>query len=257
MHRNRLTLVAIAVASLSALPRAQSADTPVDLNAQAPRTPFDDKPDLSGVWENVTPETATELVTLNDTPYATFEDIGSGYRIGLPLHPWAALLKSSRRQVRAASGAAATRRDSTCGPFSTPQFNARESPRTIVHAPGTVAIRYAAQRGTRRIFTDGRPPLARDSPPLALGYSRGAWRDDTLVVLTTNYPDDVWLDMNGSPLTRSGRTIERFRRVSVGTLEIEQTVDDPKAYQRPFTTRLTWRLVPDGERLENRCVDGG
>lgn len=247
--RKRFALLAIAVVALCALPRAQS-ETPVDLNGPAPRTVFDSKPDLSGVWENVTPDASLEAVTLNDIPYATFENIGAGYRIGLPLHPWAALLKGSRKRLRSAPS---DRLDRTCSPFSTLQFNAHESPRAIIHAPGTVAIRYAAQRGTRRIFTDGRPPLGRDSRPLALGYSRGAWQGDTLVVLTTNYPDDVWLDGNGSPLTRNGRTIERFRRVAVGTIEIEQTVDDPKAYQRPFTTRLTWRLASDTGSRQTGC----
>jgi hypothetical protein len=243
MHRTPVVVPAIWLVALCALPRAQS-DTSVDLNAPAPRTLFDGKPDLSGVWENVTPDAGTDAVTLNDIPYATFRDIGAGYRIGLPLHPWAALLKSSRMHTR----------DSGCGPFSTQQFNAHTGPRTIVHAPGTVAILYAARRGARQIHTDRRPPLRSGSPAPALGYSRGAWQGDTLVVLTTNYPDDVWLDMNGSPLTRNGRTIERFRRINAGTLEIEQTVDDPKAYQRPFTTRLTWRLAPDAASQSMECA---
>ena len=72
---------------------------------------------------------------------------------------------------------------------------------------------------------------------------------------TTGFKDGGWLDINGSPLTEQGRTIERFRRPNFGTIEIEQTIDDPKAYTRPFTTRLTWRLMPDTEIMEMVCLE--
>jgi len=75
------------------------------------------------------------------------------------------------------------------------------------------------------------------------------------VVETTAFKDGGWLDINGSPLTEQGRTIERFRRTNFGTIEIEQTIDDPKAYTRPFTTRLTWRLMPDMDIIEMVCLE--
>ena len=102
--------------------------------------------------------------------------------------------------------------------------------------------------------TDG--PLPNDDPqPWFYGYSVGRWEGDTLVVETTGFKDGGWLDINGSPLTEQGRTIERFRRPNFGTIEIEQTIDDPKAYTRPFTTRLTWRLMPDTEIMEMVCLE--
>ena len=109
------------------------------------------------------------------------------------------------------------------------------------------------QQSTRQIFTDGRPRRTEGTHSFSSGYSRGAWQGDTLVVLTTNFRDGGWLDMNGSPLTAAGRTVERLRRVNAGTLEVEQTIDDQKAYARPFTTRLTWRLVTDGEGIDPVC----
>ena len=63
------------------------------------------------------------------------------------------------------------------------------------------------------------------------------------------------LDINGSPLTNAGKTIERFRRVNVGLLDIEITIDDPKAYTRPFTVRLRQRLMPDTEIIEMVCQE--
>ncbi len=75
------------------------------------------------------------------------------------------------------------------------------------------------------------------------------------MVETSGFKDGGWLDINGSPLTDQGRTIERFRRTNFGTIEIEQTIDDPKAYTRPFTTRLTWKLMPDTEIMEMVCLE--
>jgi hypothetical protein len=75
------------------------------------------------------------------------------------------------------------------------------------------------------------------------------------VVETTNFRDGGWLDIYGSPLSDAGRTIERFRRLNVGQLEIEVTVDDPKAYTRPFTVKLNQQLMPDAEIIEMVCLE--
>jgi hypothetical protein len=234
-------LVAAAAVALTVSLSAQA-----DLNAPAPRTEFDSKPDLSGVWLNE-PLKEPQSLTLNDRPYATLADIGSGYQIGLPLQPWAALLKGMRR-----NSLSATESD-RCRSRGNQQSNAHGFPRKIVHAPGVIAIAYDSNQGSRQIFTDGRPRRNEGTQPFSRGYSRGAWLGDTLVVLTTHFRDDGWLDMNGSPLTASGRTVERFHRVNVGTIEVEQTIDDQKAYTRPFTTRLTWKLMPDRESVETTC----
>jgi hypothetical protein len=139
-----------------------------------------------------------------------------------------------------------------CADLGNQQGNAREAPRKIVHAPGVIAIVYNAHQNARQIFTDGRPRRNEGTQAFSRRYSRGAWQGDTLVVLTTHFREG-WLDINGSPLTGAGRTVERFQRVNVGTLEVEQTIDDPKAYARPFTTRLTWRLLPETTSLEIAC----
>ena len=57
------------------------------------------------------------------------------------------------------------------------------------------------------------------------------------------------------PADRARSHDERFRRPNFGTIEIEQTIDDPKAYTRPFTTRLRWQLMPDTEIMEMICLE--
>ena len=82
------------------------------------------------------------------------------------------------------------------------------------------------------------------------GYSVAHWDGDELVVESTNYRDGGWLGYNGSPLTDEARIIERFRRPTYGSLEIDVTVDDPKAYTEPFTVRVDQRLLPDNDLIE-------
>ena len=64
-----------------------------------------------------------------------------------------------------------------------------------------------------------------------------------------------WLDYEGTPITPSGRVTERIRRLTYGTLEIQITVDDPKAYTKPWTVTLQQRLMPDAELIEFVCQE--
>ena len=46
---------------------------------------------------------------------------------------------------------------------------------------------------------------------------------------------------------------ERFRRVNYGRLELDITVEDAKAYMRPWTVRVNYRLIPDQQLIEFVC----
>jgi hypothetical protein len=75
-------------------------------------------------------------------------------------------------------------------------------------------------------------------------------------VETTNFLGDEkagWLDVNGSPYTDALKMTERFRRPNFGTLEIDITIDDAKAYTKPFTVRVNHRILVDGEMMEFIC----
>ena len=61
--------------------------------------------------------------------------------------------------------------------------------------------------------------------------------------------------MNGSPFTEGLRLTERYRRVNYGRMEIDITVNDPKAYTMPFTIRVNWRLEPDQQLIEFICQE--
>ncbi len=76
-----------------------------------------------------------------------------------------------------------------------------------------------------------------------------------MVVETTGFRDDVWLDINGSPLTGTGKMTERMRRPNYGTLETLVTIEDPKVYTKPFTVRVTHRIMPDTDLIEFICQE--
>ena len=240
-----------------------------NLEALAPRTP-DGKPDLSGIWQivrtpadqtaanflggdgtaNAARPTPPPKVSLDEIAPASFRDSGSGFKDGLPLRPWAAKLVKSRMADNSKDNP-----DAHCLPMGIMQFHNHPQPRKIVQTPGLVVIIYEANFGLRQIFTDGRP-LPDDVPePWWFGYSVGRWEGDTLVVETTGFIDDGWLDINGNPLTESAKVTERFRRMNYGNLEIEVTVDDSNAYTRPWTVKVKQRIMLDTELIEFICQD--
>lgn len=110
--------------------------------------------------------------------------------------------------------------------------------RKIIQIPGLLVIRNEHNASYRQIFTDGRPMRADPNPPWN-GDSSAKWEGDTLVVETIGFRDGLWLDTGGSPLTDAAKVTEKFRRAHYGTLQVELTVDDAKAYTRPWTIKLT------------------
>ena len=134
------------------------------------------------------------------------------------------------------------------------QFHMHGQPRRMIQTPGLLTILYEANFGLRYIFTDGRPlPPLGEPQPFWYGYSVGRWDGDTLVVETNNLRDEGWLDVRGSPVTDQAKITERFRRVNFGKLEIDITIDDPKAYTKPFTVRVNQEIMVDAEMIEFIC----
>jgi hypothetical protein len=123
-----------------------------------------------------------------------------------------------------------------------------------IHTPKLLALLYEVNAMYRQILVDGRP-LPEDPTPAWNGYSVARWDGDTLVVETTGFRDDLWLDMSGSPMSDAARMTERIRRPNFGTLEIEVAVDDKKVYTRPWTVSLTQSLALDMELIDEFCLE--
>jgi hypothetical protein len=239
-----------------------------DLNGPAPRT-ADGHPDMSGMWNIVmrprpkstdgsipgqlplTPPTPPAGgVGLGPRPpgVSQFFDIGSTLKDGLPFTPWAKEIRAQRKGENNKDNP-----DAHCLPLGLMQLHLHPQPRKIIQTPKLIVILYEAQAGIRQIFMDGRPLPKDDPQPWWYGYSIGHWDGDTLVVETNGFRDDVWLDVEGSPLTNTGKMTERFRRVNYGNMEIEVTVEDPKAYTKPWTVMIKHQVMLDTDLIEFIC----
>jgi hypothetical protein len=108
--------------------------------------------------------------------------------------------------------------------------------------------------GHRQIFLDGRAH-PKDVHPTWLGHSIGKWEGDTLVVDTIGFNDRTWITMQTSPHTEEMHLVERFRRPDLGHLEVELTIDDPKAYARPWTIKRVSELAPNEDVMEFVCTE--
>jgi len=129
------------------------------------------------------------------------------------------------------------------------QFHNHPQPRKIVQTPTLVLIVYEANYGLRQIFLDGRSLPGNDPQPWWYGYSVGRWEGDTLVVETSGLRDGGWLDVVGTPFTDAAKVTERFRRPNFGSLEIQVTVDDQKAFTKPWAVTINQRIMLDTDLI--------
>ena len=260
-------LVAFAAASMATVhaqwPGRMPAGAPktpdgkVDMSAPAPRT-ADGKVDLSGVWETTRPQNPQPQVAAAGTgggggALSIFGNVGAQVEGGAPYQPWAAALVKQRMADNSKDNP-----DAHCLPMGVMQMTSHPYPKKVIQTPTQVVLIYEGSGTTvREVFMDGRPlPDPATVEPWWNGYSIGRWEgNDTLVVETVGFMDDGWLDVRGSPLTSAGKMTERFRRPSYGRLEIDVTVDDPKAYTKPFKAVVFNRLLPESQLIEFVCID--
>ena len=178
-----------------------------------------------------------------------FLNIGWSLKEGPPYQPWAAQARKERAEQNGKDDPV-----SRCLPGGVVKLHTTPQLRKIVQIPGLLITLNEMDATFRQIFTDGRPLPEADLLSFK-GYSSGTWEGDTLVVRTTGFPDGIWLDRNGSPLTDAATIIERFRRLNYGNMEIDVTIDDPKAYLRPWTIKLHHKIVLDTELIDYICTE--
>ena len=231
------------------LPR--TADGRVDMSAATPRT-ADGRPDFSGVWtsDEVDPRRPNAPQNPYDArPSRRMINLGVDLPGGLPYQPWLAALVKERRANHAKD-------DPHVRCFPANFLRAYGMPHLLkfVHTPNLLIVLNEWNAGYRQVFTDGRP-LPEDPNPSWMGYSSAKWAGDTLIVDTIGMRDDIWIDWSGSVLTEAAKVREEIRRPDLGHLEIQVTVDDPKAYTRPWTVTIKQRLVVDSELIDEICLE--
>jgi len=237
----------------------------INLSAATPRM-SNGKPDLSGVWMTGEPACgvggpASVSQLLQAAPAsrkcpvrgATMSrqgiNIGIDLPGGLPYQPWLAAVVQDRIATQAKDDP-----HIRCLPdvflraYGLPHYL------KFVDTPNLLVMLNEYNGVYRQVFTDGRP-LPPDPNPSWQGYSTATWSGDTLVIETIGFRDDLWIDWDGSVLTESAKVRERIRRPDFGHLEIEVTVDDPKAYTKPWTVALRQQFAADTELIDEICAE--
>jgi hypothetical protein len=204
----------------------RTADGKPNLSAPTPRT-TDGKPDLSGMWR-------VKQATSGETDKAMQS---------VKAQPWAQELSKKRKENLGRENMSVL-----CLPFGP---RADFAPAKIVQTPGLVMM-LNTDLSYRQVFMDGRP-LPTDPNPTWMGYSVGHWDGDTLVVESAGYNDRSWLDDDGHPHSEDLRITERFRRPDFGHLEIEKTLEDPKALAQKWVIPIKLEYEADTELLEYVC----
>jgi hypothetical protein len=222
-----------------------------NLTAPAPRT-ADGKPDFSGVWRGVGAggPGGPSVTPTQGPPVAGFRNVGQNIKEGLPFTPLGDKLLKDRVARNSKDNP-----EAHCLPMGIVQLHTQGAPRKFVQTPRLMVILYEASNEVRQIFMDGRKHPDNDPQPWFYGYSVGRWEGDTLVVETKSFRDGGWLDIIGSPLTDAATVTERFRRPTFGSMEIDITIEDPKAYTKPFTVRVNQQIMLDEELIEFVCLE--
>src|SRR5579862_9584073 len=202
----------------SGIPRTP--DGKPNLAAPTPKAP-DGHPDLSGIW-------------LRDSG-KYLQDLATGIEVSF--QPWAEKLYKERE-----GNLAKGRPTERCLPHGIPDAMLPGAPFKIVQTPGLTIILFEEFNHYRQILTDGRP-FPKDPQPAWFGYSIGKWEGNTMVVDTRGFNDLSWLDDPGHPHTEAMHVTERFVRRDFGRLNMAITIDDPKAYNKPWTQNIPFHLM--------------
>jgi hypothetical protein len=209
-------------------------DGTVNVKAPAPRT-ASGRVDLSGIWQ-------TDLKYNFDLT----ADLKPGNVVMLP---WGQALFQERQGNLGKDDP-----EGFCLPPGVPRVNGVPFPQKIIQTPTAVVILYETRATFRQIFLDGHTLVA-DPQPTWMGYSKGRWDGDTLVVETTGFNGRTWLDDAGHPHSDQLKVTERIRRPTFGRMTVDITIDDPKAYAQPWTVTQEFQLVPDAELIEYACLE--
>ena len=227
-----------------------------NLKAPTPRT-RDGKPDFSGMWLTADGPPCPQKSSGQDFIECGIElpisvlgfNVGAKIPGGLPFQPWAAdLVKKRTAENSKEDPHARCLPDTFLRAYGLPHIQ------KFIQVPGLLVMLDEVNAGYRQVFTDGRP-LPEDPVPAWNGYSTGTWEGDTLVIESIGFRDDLWLDMAGSFITEKANVRERIRRLDYGHLQIEATIDDPKAYTKPWTITMNQRIVVDTELVDEICLE--
>jgi hypothetical protein len=245
--RNQLlssVLVLVAVFVFASVLRAQNVEQPGVAKARASVPTVD----LSGVWEASMP--GARWAGYSFTP-----DIP-------PMTPWGMqryLAAKPSYGPRAVANSTdyvnpTTGKDAGCLPPGVPRIYIQPFAFEIFQTPDRVIEFFEFDHHVRQIFTDGRQH-PKDLDSTWMGDSIGWYEGDTLVVDTIGLNDKTWIDRGGLPHSDQLHVIERIRRPNQASLEVNITIEDPKAYTKTWSGYRNYKSEPTWNIEEFICAD--
>jgi len=247
--RNRLTSLILGLVAVLAFSSVLLAQTSVQSGATTAQVP-PATPDLSGVWTQHPPASARAYALYTFSP-----DVP-------PMTPWAEAKFQANKPGYGPRAIAETNDPVNptsgegigCFPPGVPRIYLQPFPMEILQIPGRVIMLFEYSHFVRQIYTDGRKHVD-DLAPTWMGDSIGTWDGDTLVADTIGFNDKTWLDRAGHPHSEDLHVVERIRRVDHNTLQDDITIDDPKAYTKPWKGQEVFQLKPTWNLMEMVCED--
>jgi hypothetical protein len=230
----RVLLVAVALSAASS-----GAAQPL------PRT-ADGKPDLSGIWQVRNRASYNlELHTARDGLPA-----GEGVVVGGEIPYLPAALEQKRKNFAERLTADPFRK---CYLPGVPRIMYLEYPFQIFQTPEHIAIAFEWSQVYRLIYTNGKP-TKHEGIESWMGNSRGRWEGDVLVVQVTGMNGETWLDAAGNFHSDALEVTERYTLRDANTIAYEATLEDPKAFARPWKIAMQLHRQTAATRIfEYQC----
>jgi len=224
-------------------PAAAQAPAKPSANSEIPRLP-NGKPDFNGVWQRpYVPDMTRSSAAGRGAAQRQPDQKGSE----IPYTPeYAQIFKNYDPANFDYTG--------HCLPQGLTRSMNSPFPIRIVQTPDIFTILYEAWNVFEIIHTDGRKH-PKDPEPTWFGDHIGWWDGDTLVVDTIAFNDKTNLDTVGHPHSDALHTIERFTRTGKDHIAYQITLEDPKAFTKPWTNERIFTLRPDWEVMEYSCEE--
>ena len=284
--KNRFRASMILIAATAAITfsslAARSAAGQAPAAYRAPRT-ADGKPDLNGVWQalntanyDIQAHPARAALALRPRPPRSgVPGLGRATPGDIPAEPLIALGAVGGvpagpgvvegNEIPYQSWALAKKKENVehwlerdpeikCYTPGVPRATYMPYPLQILQGPNKILIAYEFTGTTRTIHMD----RVGASPSSSwMGWSRGRWEEETLVVDVTDFNDQTWFDRAGNFHSDALHVVERYTPVSPYHLMYEATIEDPKVFTRPWkmSMPLYRRFEKDAQLSEYKCVE--
>jgi hypothetical protein len=143
-----------------------------------------------------------------------------------------------------------------CWPAGVPALNiyTRGQPIYFIQTAKEVLIVNELNTQIRHVYLN--VPHSAKVTPSWYGESVGHYDGDELVIDTIGMNDRTFVDNYRTPHTDQLHVVERFKLLDGGkTLQVTMNIDDPGAYNMPWTAIQRWRRTEDRAMLEEYCAE--